>query len=356
MKRFRRGVVVGLTVALSLTAVPSASAAAHGATATYEVRAGDSLGGIATKLNIRLSDLLTLNSLRSNSLILPGQTLKVPEHASPTPTAPAPLASGGSYTVRTGDSLYRIATKLGVRLTDLLSTNGLKLNSLILPGQQLSVPPGATVPPVQTPSTPPAAPGAATYVVRAGDSLSRIASRSGTTLGALLSANSMTASSLILPGMTLTLPAGATPPRAPADPPASEQPTTDGPSPTGSGIDTVLSFARAQEGKPYKFFTAGPDTFDCSGLTKAAFAQVGITLVHQSAAQARQGSAVAFLSDPIRPGDLVFLALRGDDVVSHVGMALGGGLWVHATRPGKPVTISSLPTTNKIFAVRRIVG
>ena len=102
------------------------------------------------------------------------------------------------YVVKEGDSLNRIAQKLGVALPDLLNANGMTTNSLILPGQQLVVP--------QAPSS---AGSAGTYTVKAGDSLSVIAARHKVGLAALLAANGMTASSLIMPGMTLTLPAGA---------------------------------------------------------------------------------------------------------------------------------------------------
>ena len=63
----------------------------------------------------------------------------------------------------------------------------------------------------------------------------------------------------------------------------------------------VIEFALAQQGKPYAFATAGPDTYDCSGLTRRAYAEIGISLIHQSAAQAQQGRAVAFTTEPICP-------------------------------------------------------
>ena len=127
------------------------------------------------------------------------------------------------YVVKEGDSLGRIAQKLGVALPDLLNANSMTVNSLILPGQQLVVP--------QNPSS---ASSAGTYTVKAGDSLSMIASRSKVSLAALLAANGMTASSLIMPGMTLTLPAGAvvpsattsTPTTTPPGPPTPSRPVT----------------------------------------------------------------------------------------------------------------------------------
>lgn len=328
--------------------IPASTVGAHGAPATYVVREGDSLSGIAGKLSVSLAELLRLNGLQVDSVILPGRSLVVPSHAAAAPTATAAAASGAKYTVRAGDSLYGVATKLGVRLADLLATNNLAITSVILPGQQLSVPAGAAQGTASGTSTV----SGATYIVVSGDSLGRIASRHGVSLRDLLTVNAMTAASLILPGMTLRLPSGAsTPPTS--SPTPSPSPSTG--TTSTSSIDAVVAFARAQEGKPYKFFSAGPDTFDCSGLTKAAYAQIGITLVHQSRSQAQQGSPVNFLSEPIRAGDLVFLAARGDDVITHVGLALSSSSWVHATRPGNPVTISALPAPARIFAVRRLV-
>ena len=92
----------------------------------------------------------------------------------------------------------------------------------------------------------------------------------------------------------------------------------------------MLNYALAQVGKPYKFFTAGPASFDCSGLTKAAFAQVGVDLVHHSASQARQGRPVDFTREAIRPGDLVFLSTRGAKVINHVGIAVNANTLVQA--------------------------
>jgi cell wall-associated NlpC family hydrolase len=235
---------------------------------------------------------------------------------------------------------------------------------LIVPGMVLTIPAGATPPPAPTapapPSTGPVSAGS-TYTVRAGDSLSRIASRQQVSLSALLASNSLTVTSLIVPGMVLTIPAGATPPPTSVPPapqpvaPASTAPSTPPAAGTGGGgVETVVAYALAQQGKPYQFFTAGPASFDCSGLTKAAYAQIGIALVHQSAAQAKQGVAVDFLHEPIRAGDLVFQATRADDVINHVGIAVDATHWVHATKPGVGVRLAPLPTTS-VFAVRRLV-
>ena len=106
-------------------------------------------------------------------------------------------------------------------------------------------------------------------------------------------------------------------------------------------------------GKPYRFFAAGPDAFDCSGLTLAAYAQIGVTLVHYSAFQARQGSAVEFTHEAIRPGDLVFMDTDNDGIINHVGIAIDSTTWIQAARPGDVVRMGPIPPRSMIAAVRR---
>ena len=325
--------------------------------ATYTVKAGDSLSAIAARSKVSLSALLAANGMTSSSLITPGMSLALPAGAvapaaqsttsttSTTTTAStSSTSSSGTYTVKSGDSLSVIASRNKVRLSALLAANGMTAASLITPGMKLNLPAGAVSQSSGASSAGASASGA-TYTVKAGDSLGGIASRSGVTLAALLAANNMTAKSLILPGMQLALPAGA----APAQTESADQQSSD------ARIQTVLQFALAQQGKPYLFNTSGPDTYDCSGLTKRAYAQVGISLVHQSASQATQGAAVAFWSETIRPGDLVFMATKGNDVITHVGIAIDNDTWIQARRPGDVVRVGPMPSKSSIVAVRRFI-
>lgn len=84
-------------------------------------------------------------------------------------------------------------------------------------------------------------------------------------------------------------------------------------------------FALRQVGKAYVYATAGPDTFDCSGLTKAAYAQIGLGLPHFSGAQLRVGTPVP--AGTLRPGDLLAYGSDGSD---HIAMYVGGGIVVAA--------------------------
>ncbi|MGH9137344.1 MAG: LysM peptidoglycan-binding domain-containing protein [Acidimicrobiales bacterium] len=236
-------------------------------------------------------------------------------------------ADSDVYIVESGDTLSDIAAQFGVRLADLLEVNDLTVTSLILPGQRLTIPGTAGS------ASSPAVQGGESYTVRPGDSLSAIAGRYEVPLASLLQINGLTVDSLITPGMQLTLPAGA----------------------KVSRVERVVNYALAQVGKPYRFFTKGPDTFDCSGLTLTAYAQIGIPLVHYSGSQARQGTAVDFWSEPIRAGDLVFMATNGSEVINHVGIAVNSTTWVQARESKGDVRIGSLPPDSMIVAVRRFV-
>ena len=89
----------------------------------------------------------------------------------------------------------------------------------------------------------------------------------------------------------------------------------------------AVTFALAQLGKPYVFGAAGPDAFDCSGLTMAAWAAAGVALPHLAAAQAGDGTAEPTDLSHAGSGDLVFIP--GSDgtpaAPGHVGMIVGRG-------------------------------
>lgn len=115
-------------------------------------------------------------------------------------------------------------------------------------------------------------------------------------------------------------------------------------------IETVLRTARSALGKPYVYGGTSPATgFDCSGLTQYAFRSAGLTLPRVSAQQARAGIAVPY--SQLRPGDLVAFY----SPVSHVGIYLGDGLFLHAPRTGDVVKVTRL-SAMKVTAIRRFTG
>ena len=92
----------------------------------------------------------------------------------------------------------------------------------------------------------------------------------------------------------------------------------------------------AQVGDAYVYGAAGPNAFDCSGLTMMAWAQAGVGLPHSSSAQFGSGPHIS--ASDLQPGDLVFYY----SPISHVGMYIGNGLIVHAANPGAGVAVAGL--------------
>ena len=138
------------------TAIPSAFKPAQPqAPAEYTIARGDTISAIAGKFGLDTAEVLKLNNLQANTIIYPGQKIKVgagdaapAPAAAPSggglastsaPAAPAAPASG-SYTVKAGDTLSAIASRHGVKLSELLSANRLAMTSVIYPGNKLAIP------------------------------------------------------------------------------------------------------------------------------------------------------------------------------------------------------------------------
>jgi peptidoglycan DL-endopeptidase CwlO len=123
---------------------------------------------------------------------------------------------------------------------------------------------------------------------------------------------------------------------APAPAPSSSSGGSSGSSaPPPATHSSVVSIALQYLGVPYVWGGASPSGFDCSGLTMYAYAKVGVYLPHNAAMQYGMGTPVS--RSQLAPGDLVFFS-----GLSHVGMYIGGGRFVHAPHTGDVVKISSL--------------
>lgn len=109
----------------------------------------------------------------------------------------------------------------------------------------------------------------------------------------------------------------------------------------------ALAFARAQLGEPYVFGATGPDRWDCSGLTQAAWRAAGVSIPRTTYTQFKVGKRVARAD--LQLGDLVFF--YGSNP-SHVGLYAGDGLIINAPRPGKTVSYSKISSMPYAGAVR----
>lgn len=109
----------------------------------------------------------------------------------------------------------------------------------------------------------------------------------------------------------------------------------------GTNGDAVVAFARAQLGKPYVYAGSGPNSYDCSGLTKAAYASVGINLPHSAGMQMAIGQKIGLKKD-LLPGDLLFPSVVGTVAGGHVQIYSGNGNIIEAAKPGTNVRERSM--------------
>ncbi|MDQ0031983.1 LysM peptidoglycan-binding domain-containing protein [Arthrobacter bambusae] len=207
---------------------------APSAPATYTIVRGDTISGISARYGLDTNTVLQLNGLSANTIIYPGQQIKLsgsgtspsaPAPAPKTAPSPAPSSSAATYTVVPGDTLSGIAARHGVALSDVFSWNGLNGRSIIYPGQKIKLGSGTNAPAPAAPAraAAPATPALAntgSYTIKSGDTLGGIAARVGVSLSSLLSANKLSMSSIIYPGQKLVIP-GASAAPAPAQAPVS---------------------------------------------------------------------------------------------------------------------------------------
>jgi cell wall-associated NlpC family hydrolase len=144
----------------------------------------------------------------------------------------------------------------------------------------------------------------------------------------------------VLTGAAASLSLVLTPTTATA---AEQAPASSAPS---QAAQTAVDTARAQVGKPYRYGAAGPDSYDCSGLTQYAYRSAGIELPHSSRSQSEMGTPVDRAN--LQPGDLVFFY----QPVSHVGIYVGDGQMVDAGDESTGVVQRSVDMEGYDFARR----
>jgi len=112
----------------------------------------------------------------------------------------------------------------------------------------------------------------------------------------------------------------------------------------------AVETAYAQLGDRYSWGAAGPDAFDCSGLTMYSYAAGGVSLPHSSSAQSTMGIPVS--RSELQPGDLVFMY----SPISHVAIYVGDGQIIHAYSPSSPVSLDPVDPWGAYNSARRITG
>ncbi|WP_417092852.1 NlpC/P60 family protein [Intestinimonas timonensis] len=133
--------------------------------------------------------------------------------------------------------------------------------------------------------------------------------------------------------------------------------TTEPATSTSSALgEQIVALAKQYLGTPYVLGGNGPSSFDCSGFTKYIYAQFGYTLNRTATDQLQNGVSVS--RDELQPGDLVFFKYNTSKPVSHVGIYIGNGEFIHASTNRYMVQIDQMNTghyANVFVYARRIL-
>ena len=399
---------------LATSALATMIAVGDAEASSYTVKPGDSLWKIASANGTSVSQIKELNSL-STDIIFPNQSLllsSTDKTASITQvSAPKTVSTStaSTYTVKSGDTLGRIAMQYKTTVSSIQSLNNIN-NHIIYPGQVLKISGSSQVvtavkterpkPAVQAASTRVPA-NSTTYIVKRGDSLTKIANLHKTTVASLQQLNNIS-SHIIHPGQVLkvtgtvqatpaapapvtnvpaspantvytivsgdtlsaiayrnrttvdqlmkwngltshalrigqTLKIGATGEVSPVSAP-SVVPTPGTPAAPGSSLyDKVIQAAKPLQGIPYLWGGSTTAGFDCSGFIYYVLKQAGITIPRTNTTGYDARSYD--VSKPI-PGDLVFFSNTYRPGISHMGIYIGNNQFIHAG--GDRVQITSL--------------
>ncbi|PAE25755.1 LysM peptidoglycan-binding domain-containing protein [Bacillus sp. 7894-2] len=333
-------------VTIAAAAMLSSAFASQASADTYTVKKGDTLFHLSIKYKTTVTDIKKANNLSSDllsinqKLEIPGAAEK-PESNQPSggTTAPAPANTAKTYTVKSGDTLSKIALSHNISLKDLMSWNGLSTH-LIYPGQvfKVSKPAGNTsgdtgeqAGSAPAPSSPANGGSSEVYVVKKGDTLGGIASKYKTTVQQIKEWNKLS-SDLILIGQKLNLSATKDSNESVSSgKPGNNEQTDNG---TGS---SVLAEAQKHVGVPYQWGGQTPSGFDCSGFIYYVLKQTGSKMARYSSEGYYSRS---FYVNTPQPGDLVFFENTYKKGISHLGFYVGNNKFIHAGSSG--VEISSL--------------
>ncbi len=353
----------------------------------HKVRSGESIRRVADRYGVEMADIVKANDLGDDpDVVQPGTSLVIPG-ATPLPASQRAVAQGDdsdmqvasvgggvslpidqqrvvpstrTYEVQSGDTLRGIADTFGVDVDTILSSNGIDDPDTIKPGSELRILPVKGL----------------EYEVKADETLADVAYKYQVDLGVLLDYNDLNDPDMIHVGAKLVVPGGklrveaipapapvavAPAPRAqtgggasvavpaPAARPAAQAPAPKpapkpaAPAPqnvVGRGGGSVVANAMKYVGYRYVFGGTSPAGFDCSGFVYYVHNVSGSPIGRGMWQQYNGGSHIPI--GALQPGDTVFFANTYMPGLSHDGIYIGGGQFVHASDERTGVTISSL--------------
>jgi cell wall-associated NlpC family hydrolase len=354
----------------------------------YLLKAGESIKKVAERFGVDTMDIVNANNLGPDPdmvqagtlLMVPGATPVVAGTSNGTVRGEADqqaatVGTGGvivpidvttratpstrTYEVQAGDTLVGIAETFGVDVDTLLSSNGIDDPDTIKPGSELRILPVKGL----------------EYAVQADETLADISYKYQVDLGLLLDYNDLNdpdviriGAKLVIPGGKLradavpapaplveaptarTQPAGASPAivqvPAPSKPVAAPRPAAPAPAApemsVGGGGGTIVANAMKYVGYRYVFGGTSPAGFDCSGFVYYIHNHSGAPVGRGMWQQYNGGGHIPMSA--LQPGDTVFFANTYMPGLSHDGIYIGGGQFVHASDERTGVTVSSLYT------------
>ena len=326
-----------LKVSGSKSSSKSSSNSSSGNASTYTVKSGDTLSKIAKQHGVTVQNLMDWNNLNSH-LIYPGQVFKVSKPSSSSNSSSKSSNSGSSssssssstYTVKSGDTLSHIAAAHGVTVKNLMEWNNLS-TTLIYPGNKLVVkkPSSSGSSSSGSSSSGGSSSGkTTTYVVKSGDSLSKIAKQYGVTVKNLMEWNNLKSTTIYI-GDKLVIGGKA------SSAPKNNGGSSGSSSPSASKL---ISAAKSAIGTKYVWGGSSLSGFDCSGFIYWAFNQAGHNISRLSTEGYYNRSYI--VNNP-QPGDLVFFEGTYKSGISHMGIYLGNNQFIHAGS-STGVTITNL--------------
>ncbi|WP_077329109.1 C40 family peptidase [Virgibacillus siamensis] len=309
--------------------------------ASYKVKSGDSLWGIAQKYNTTVAHLKDWNDLSSN-LIFPNQVIETSKSSNST-TNSNNNSTKRTYKVKSGDTLSGIAAKHNITVSQLKRWNNID-SWLIYPGDVFVVSrDGASSGSSSNSGSASAgsdSDGATdVYRVKSGDTLSEIGVRYGVSVAQLKRWNGLS-SSLIYVGQKLNIKSSNAGSGSNSD---SGSDSNSGSSSGSSAVDTdynvnkLISTAKSLNGVGYAWGGQSPSGFDCSGFIWYVYNKAGKEMSRTSSSGYFNRSF--YVNNP-KVGDLVFFENTYKSGISHLGIYLGGNRFIHAGSDG--VEISSL--------------
>ena len=328
----------------------------------HTVQEDDSVVWIASRYGVTVENIVAANKFASPDMIKPGDHIFIP---SPTATvgstsaeapAPARIATASNYTVQPGDTLLAIAYRLGVDADRIAQANGLPEPFFLRDGQVLQLPggggQGASIGAAAAPIAE-----STKHVVVPGDTVFGLSVTTRVSPDSIISLNGLQPPYMLQIGQVVVIPAGNddTPAPAPrsaprpapavapapaAAPPPAPAPAPE-PAPASSLGQSIADLAVQYRGYRYTWGGISPNTgFDCSGFVYYVLRQAGRPVPRDLFGQLNSGRRVN--RNELQPGDIVFFANTYAAGLSHDGIYIGGGRFIHANNENVGVIISSL--------------